>query len=634
MQFAELEAEAAQYQAIMARWRETGEVFTDPNFHPTKKLNEKASVSQALNTSGWERIDKKLKGKLFENIDEKAVRQGQLGDCYLIASLSAMAQYPENIKFLFHEDTDVASGAVIVYFYVRGQRFPVLIDTLFPFAYGGSSCTFARPRDVNDSYWFCLVEKAYAKLYGGYSQICGGKMHQVIYRIFGYSYFTLRMDGKIPAQAFFDKMVGWTSDGCIMGASINHLKGGITERIIEQSGLVAGHAYFVKCAEEHEGIRLVNLYNPWGDVEWQGDFGDASDLWRTRVRDAFRFESAEDGSFWMSCDDFYRFFTDFDVCVPVKRGWKCINALVETNGTNGSDEIEVTMKGPGHFRLVIEQCDRVFHSFNLNVRAGFLFLSNSFGTGFEIGSFSTKDWFENSPCDKWKVKIFPNEQGVDRMRMFLRFYVKNDATVTSQSNIQLQKSTGGTLPFGRRSIWSIGPPLRYRGDDSAERDRRQREEEEARRRQQEEAARRRQQEEEARRRQQEEEARRRQQEEEAARRRRQQEEVARRRQQEEEAARRRQQEEEAARRRRQQEEAARRRQQEEEAARRRQQEEAARRRQQEEEAARRRQQEEEARRRQQEEEARRRQPVPQPTPTDNSPEKPKRKRFVTPTTPC
>ena len=491
MQFAEREAEAAQYEAIMRRWRETGEVFTDHNFHPTKKLFEEDSVAKVLDKAQWERIDKKLKSKLFERIDEKSVVQGPLGDCYLLSSLSAMAQYPQNIKFLFHEDTDIASGAALVYFYVRGQRFPVLIDTIFPFKIGSRLPVFAHPRDVRDSYWFCLVEKAYAKLYGSYSEICGGQMHEVVYRVFGYSYFTLNMDEKTSAQQFFDKMIEWTNEGCIMGASIHRSKGKVTDRMIKESGLVSGHAYFVKCAEEHEGIRLVNLYNPWGDIEWQGDFGDASDLWRTQIREAFHFEGAEDGSFWMKCEDFYQFFTNFEVCVPVKRGWKCVNAILETRGMNPSDEIEIVTDEPSHFRVVVEQCEKIHSPFKLKVSTKHFILTNTYKAGTEIGCFSSKESFDKGPSDRWNIQVVPLEKGVDRMRMFLRFYVKDNAVAKKKSSAtSLIESTGGTLPFGIRSMRSIGPPVPYRGDDDADRAGRQREEEERRRQREEEERRR------------------------------------------------------------------------------------------------------------------------------------------------
>ena len=107
-------AEAAQYETIMKTYRETGKKFEDLNFHPKKHME---ADEQYLQNAEWVRIDERLKSPLFENIYEDGIKQGGLGDCYLIAALGSMGQYPENVRLLFHEDTDVKSGCVIVYFH-------------------------------------------------------------------------------------------------------------------------------------------------------------------------------------------------------------------------------------------------------------------------------------------------------------------------------------------------------------------------------------------------------------------------------------------------------------------------------------------------------------------------------------
>jgi calpain-15 len=47
----------------------------------------------------------------------------------------------------------------------------------------------------------------------------------------------------------------------------------------EGSGMVPGHAYSVIAAKEAKGHKLVNIRNPWGGYEWDGDFSDNSPLW-------------------------------------------------------------------------------------------------------------------------------------------------------------------------------------------------------------------------------------------------------------------------------------------------------------------------------------------------------------------
>lgn len=70
-------------------------------------------------------------------------------------------------------------------------------------------------------------------------------------------------------------------------------------------GLVAGHAYSIILVKEAFGNRLVNIRNPWGTFEWEGDWGDNSPLWTKKMIDAVRPVLDEaDGTFWMSFEDF------------------------------------------------------------------------------------------------------------------------------------------------------------------------------------------------------------------------------------------------------------------------------------------------------------------------------------------
>jgi hypothetical protein len=47
----------------------------------------------------------------------------------------------------------------------------------------------------------------------------------------------------------------------------------------EIRGLIPGHAYSVIAAKEANGHKLLNIRNPWGRFEWDGDWGDESPLW-------------------------------------------------------------------------------------------------------------------------------------------------------------------------------------------------------------------------------------------------------------------------------------------------------------------------------------------------------------------
>ena len=47
----------------------------------------------------------------------------------------------------------------------------------------------------------------------------------------------------------------------------------------QEGGLIPGHAYSIIQAKEAFGNLLLNIRNPWGTFEWQGDWGDKSNKW-------------------------------------------------------------------------------------------------------------------------------------------------------------------------------------------------------------------------------------------------------------------------------------------------------------------------------------------------------------------
>jgi hypothetical protein len=82
-----------------------------------------------------------------------------------------------------------------------------------------------------------------------------------------------------------------------------------------KGGLVAGHAYSVISAIEKKGIKLLNIRNPWGQFEWDGDWSDKCPKWTPELIKEFNAVlDDKDGTFWMSFDDFTAKFDSLDVC--------------------------------------------------------------------------------------------------------------------------------------------------------------------------------------------------------------------------------------------------------------------------------------------------------------------------------
>jgi len=60
---------------------------------------------------------------------------------------------------------------------------------------------------------------------------------------------------------------------------------------------------------------LIRLRNPWGKMEWNGDWSDNSPLWTESTKaQVGGFASADDGEFYMNMRDFVKCYSDISTC--------------------------------------------------------------------------------------------------------------------------------------------------------------------------------------------------------------------------------------------------------------------------------------------------------------------------------
>eukprot|EP00826_Nyctotherus_ovalis_P014121 TRINITY_DN138_c0_g3_i1.p1 TRINITY_DN138_c0_g3~~TRINITY_DN138_c0_g3_i1.p1 ORF type:complete len:879 (+),score=259.64 TRINITY_DN138_c0_g3_i1:50-2638(+) len=90
----------------------------------------------------------------------------------------------------------------------------------------------------------------------------------------------------------------------------------------QSKGLYAGHAYSLLKAIELNtrnmgAVRLIQIRNPWGEYEWTGDWSDACGNWTNELRMQAGHVKKDDGTFFMSIDDFYNLYSYTFVCQVV-----------------------------------------------------------------------------------------------------------------------------------------------------------------------------------------------------------------------------------------------------------------------------------------------------------------------------
>ncbi|MFB3890727.1 MAG: MBG domain-containing protein [Phycisphaerae bacterium] len=178
------------------------------------------------------------------------IRQGQVGDCYLLAALASLAdRSPMVINQMI---TSLGDGTYAVRFYRDGQEVYLRLDADLPV--NGSSLSYAKLSPQGET-WVPLVEKAYAYFRTGansYPSVEGGWPGSVFTAVAGGTYeYRDTIDSGVDLAGYISTHLG-------AGHGMTAISGG-------GGGPVVGdHVYMVQCVETTPSGIFVTVYNPWG----------------------------------------------------------------------------------------------------------------------------------------------------------------------------------------------------------------------------------------------------------------------------------------------------------------------------------------------------------------------------------
>ena len=310
-----------------------GKKYIDPYFPPTEysltsrnsngeyiDLKNGAENERDFNSAypkdkhSWKRICE-LKDshewKLFTSkIEPDDVTQGLIGDCYFISAVAALTEYPNLIfeKFRTKEYNDIGYYEMILF--IDGEWQIVFVDDYFPFY--GDQFVFAQPN--SKEMYAILLEKAWAKINGGYSNISYGCIFEILLLLTGFPSEIIKNEKDKPLS-LYTKIENSNEEGAVMGCGSFQSATG-RDDTKNRGNIVFSHAYTLMDAKsiKDDDIYLLKIRNPWGKVEWNGAWSDSSDLWTNNYKNYFGLESKEDGMFFMSIDDYVLNYAETHIC--------------------------------------------------------------------------------------------------------------------------------------------------------------------------------------------------------------------------------------------------------------------------------------------------------------------------------
>eukprot|EP00792_Barthelona_sp_PAP020_P006956 TRINITY_DN3092_c0_g1_i1.p1 TRINITY_DN3092_c0_g1~~TRINITY_DN3092_c0_g1_i1.p1 ORF type:complete len:1897 (+),score=572.46 TRINITY_DN3092_c0_g1_i1:247-5691(+) len=253
--------------------------------------------------------------------DYNDVKQGEIGDCYLISSIAAIASHA-NGKDLIDDIicySNVEKGVFIVKLYHNFVPQFFVVDGVLP--YGGLK--YARSK-LSQEMWVGILEKSFAMLNGSYQAIGNGGATSLGYiaflRAVADCIFTKDIDSD-KSELLLQLMIYAKQNHSVMFSLSSPNKGqGDTSK---SSGIVDGHAFsLLDVATDVRGSdgklhTLVKIRNPWGYQEWDGPFDDKSSLWTAKARKLLNAEDKDDGTWWMPYSLMLKNFTAITAAFPL-----------------------------------------------------------------------------------------------------------------------------------------------------------------------------------------------------------------------------------------------------------------------------------------------------------------------------
>ena len=299
----------------------------------------------------WKTLDD-IFGEEFDVIKDGIspgdIYQGTLGDCYLLSSVSALAENPKRIERLLLTKESNEEGIYSVALNYCGVWKKIYVDSYFPVT--GAGKLFGAHNDQAET-WVMLLEKAYAKLYSGYWNIGhGGTSYQALKDLTGAPCEYNAIDEKTDTNQLWNHLALCQQNKYVVST-------GTVDAFDVENGLNPNHSYTFRGVHNINGEVLVELRNPWGPTQWAGDWGEGSEKWTEPLLEEYQVSGAkESGRFFIPFHDYCKYFDHYDTCY-YEDGY----VLSSFNDELDNDLIgcyKVEAVGAGNYYVMLSQEDK------------------------------------------------------------------------------------------------------------------------------------------------------------------------------------------------------------------------------------------------------------------------------------
>jgi len=194
------------------------------------------------------------------------ITQGDLGDCYFLAALGALARTnPDAIRNMIKDNGD-GTYDVTLYdynYFFSTERSPQVVTVKPEFMTTDSGVHPYTKTGDNNEFWVMLIEKAFAQYEGGYSDIEGHNYGgNALELLTGKTQTRVQISSLTEAE-IITNLKTLVDDGyAITIGSVQSEEGSKKTLAAGNAGILTNHDYVVRGVDEQN--KTLNLYNPWG----------------------------------------------------------------------------------------------------------------------------------------------------------------------------------------------------------------------------------------------------------------------------------------------------------------------------------------------------------------------------------
>ena len=314
-----------------------GELYTDPKFPPNENsLMGKDSNGNPIDNEAYTNANEKYinptkieflrASEIFKNsryvlisdkMDMSDIVPGELDDSYFLVSVQNLCKVPANINKIFKTKIMNPDGFYELILNIDGKPQIVIVDDYLPVDKDTKQLIYAK--STKNEIWISLLEKAWAKVNGGYANIIGGTPMEALEFLTGFNSLSFDTENKDDEDLNEYKIeIVKHLQAADKNASIISCSTTSKEKV-DSVGLINGYTYNMLDfyhVEKSDGNKeyLFKLRNPWSKGEWNGDWSDKSSLWDDKTKSQVNFTDKEDGIFFMNDNDFFKYFTHVEIC--------------------------------------------------------------------------------------------------------------------------------------------------------------------------------------------------------------------------------------------------------------------------------------------------------------------------------